>query len=151
MRSAFGVEHGDISKARRRDPHARVPDALTAVVPGSTVTAYNRSTAHKKEAAARNLGAKVAGGVGGGAVGLGLLALATRKPGLMRTGRVAGALARPTVKKIPGVKKPLTLSPDQKKGWAQSTVSGGLGGIVSGVAGSSQLASVRRDKKYGYR
>lgn len=137
MRSAFGVEH-TIAKAG-------MPDWAVSALPGSTVAAYNKSTRHRKEAAARNLGAKVVGGAVGSAVGLGAMAAAGRKvPGLQRTTVLIarkGKHAKPRV----------AISPEKKAGWAEATVVGATGGVGSTYAGNRSLKRVKRDSRYGYR
>lgn len=82
MLSAFGVDHGSISKAdrKRRVGPSTVPDSLAAIIPGSTVRSYEYSPPGKKlKNASRNFGAITAGGVAGGAVGAALAAPLIRK------------------------------------------------------------------------
>ena len=82
MLSAFGVDHGSISKAdrERRVGPPTVPDSLAAIIPGSTVRSYEYSPPGKKlKNASRNFGAITAGGITGGAVGAALAAPLIRR------------------------------------------------------------------------
>jgi len=133
--SAFGVEHGEVSKLQ--DPKRRtVPDWLSPVLPASTVRAYDKSKKNKLEAAAGNLGAKTIGGAAGAALGLGAATIAGKKIKVLREGvKVAGH------------------SVDAKtlRGWTQATASSGAGGATGGVLGGAHLSRVKEDKKrYDY-
>lgn len=131
MISAFGVDHGAISKRET------VPDWLSPVLPASTVRAYDRSKRRKLEAAGGNLAAKTGGAVAGGAVGLGAAALAGKKLKPLREGvKLAGR------------------SVDAKtlRGWTQASLSSTVAGAAGGVAGGAHLSHVKRKKqRYGYR
>lgn len=131
MISAFGVDHGTISKRET------VPDWMSPVLPASTVRAYDRSKRRKLEAAGGNLAAKTGGAAAGGAVGLGLAAIAGKKLKPLREGmKVAGhAVDAKTL-----------------RGWTQATVSSAAAGAGGGVAGGAHLSHVKSKKqRYGYR
>lgn len=132
MISAFGVDHGPISK-KADGPRKTVPDWLSPVLPGSTVRAYDRSKRHKMEAAGQNLGARAAGAAAGGLAGLGVAAVAGKKLKPLREG----------VKHVSG---------GTLRGWTQSTLSGAGATAGGGVAAGYHLEQVKRNKKrYGYR
>jgi hypothetical protein len=132
MRSAFGVEHGDlVSKLRKT-----VPDWATGPLPASTVKAYDRSERHKVRAGAGNLASKVGAGAAGGAVGVGIAALAGKKLRVLREGtKIAGH----------------AVSGGTLRGWTGSTLAGSFGGAAGGSAGAVHLSHVKQDPKYGYR
>lgn len=138
MRSAFGVEHGAVAK-RRDYKDRRVPDALTSVVPGSTVMAYNYSRKHKGQAATANLGAKVAGSAAGSVVGAALMGVAGKRL------KALGALRRGST--VLG----RTVSAERKMGAAQAGAAGVLGGIGGGITGNRSLNRIKGDERYGYR
>lgn len=129
MPNAFGVDHV-ISKRKT------VPDWATGPLPASTVKAYDRSEHHKLRAASGNLAAKIGAGAAGGAVGLGVAAVAGRKLRPLREGtKVLG-------RHIEG---------GTLRGWTASTLAGGFGGAAGGSAGAMHLSHVKQDRKYGYR
>lgn len=129
-RSAFGVVH----KADR------MSDALSSILPGTTVRAHDYSTRNKKRAATSNFAAKVGGATLGGAVGLGLAALARRRIAPLREGV-----------KISSAGKTLEVTPDELKGWTRSGLSGALGGFGGSVAGTYSLKRIQKNPKYRYR
>lgn len=135
MRSAFGIEHGVVAKAA-------MPDLAVSALPGSTVAAYNKSTKRRKEAAARNLGAKAVGGAIGSAVGLAGMAVAGKRvPALNRTTVVLG-------RKGKHAKPRLAVSAQKKAGWTEATVVGATGGIGSTIAGNRSLKRIKSDERY---
>lgn len=122
MLSAFGVDHGEFSKAESDT----VDDMLTPLIPGSTVRAYDNSRRRKKKAALENFAVKTAGAAAGFGAGT-LLARATR-------GRIPRLVANPS-----------------HSGYYTSLLGTGTAGIGGGVAGSQSLKSIKRDKQYRYK
>ena len=131
MRSAFGVEHGNVSKMRKT-----VPDWATGPLPASTVKAYDRSEKHKVRAGAGNLAAKVGGGAIGGSVGLAAAGVLGRKLKPLREGVKIGSHA---------------VEAGTLRGWTASTIAGAGATATGGSAGAMHLSHVKQDKKYGYR
>lgn len=132
MRSAFGVEH-TISKKQ-------VPDSIAPVLPSTTVLAYNNSQRNKTDAAARNLGAKVAGtavGIGGGYLAY--------RGGL----RKIPALKSDTVRRVGN--RMVSLSAEKKQGYAASVATGAAGGVGGYIGSKTSLERIKRDKKYRYK
>lgn len=132
MRSAFGVEHGSISKSE----NDTVDDILTPVLPGSTVRAYDNSRRKKHKAAAQNFAIKT----GGAAIGAGLGTLAAVK----------------TKGKIPFLNRASTIrgheiNAPMKQGYYASTLGAGGAGLVGGAAGNASLKQIKRDPEFKYR
>ena len=134
--SAFGVEI--LVSKRTPKSQRQVPDWGTSVLPGSTVTAYNKSTKNKGKAAASNLTAKVGAGAVGSLVGAAAIGVAAK--------RVPGLKALRNSSKILG----LVVTADKKVGMAQGLGAGVVGGAAGGVAGSRNLHGIKEDKQYGY-
>lgn len=143
MLSAFGVEHGPIAKAEQQKKRlkplredAKLPRVAGNVVPAATVRAFDNSRARKPEAAALNIGSKVAGSAAGLTVGgvLGTVA-AAKIPALKRSSKILG----------------YTATAAKKKGAAQyvAATSGGAVGSTIGSEWSSR--HIRRSKRYKYK
>jgi len=166
MISAFGVEHGDISKAQKRmiDPEARLPHAAGNILPASTVRAYDNSRKNKPKAATYNFASQVLPGMVGSAVGLEAASLLLRKkPGLIkpiklkvpstkkvRTGIAVDSkgTATPKYRKLRTTKE-INLGDRQEKVLGLVTA-GGIG-TLSSLTGS-QLTSnhIKRSKRFDY-
>lgn len=144
MISAFGVDHGVVSKRET------VPDYLTPLLPASAVKAYDRSRRNKERALAENMGARVGGSAVGAAIGIGALAASRKRiPFLMKPTAVSLGRAGRHANRAPRV---VTLSADRKYGFAQSAVAGAVGGAIGGSAGNASLTRIKREKKtFGYR
>lgn len=141
MLSAFGVEHGTVSKRK-----GQMPDWLSGAVPASTAVAYNKSQKRKTKAAASNFAVKTAGGAAGAVAGLVAAGVA------LKTKRVPKFLMKETtLRKIPLVKKPIVITSGEKKRYVATVVSGGTGGIAGGYAGQKHLDRIKKDPQYGYR
>jgi hypothetical protein len=131
MQSAFGVEHGSISKA---EPHPTdtVDDVLTPVLPGSTVRAYDNSRRNKRKAAVENFATKTGGATLGAGAGT-LLAFKTK-------GR------------LKFLNKPIkSVSPAHKQGYYASVLGGLGGGMGGGLAGNLSLHKIKNDPEYKYK
>jgi hypothetical protein len=139
MISAFGVDHGSISKAADT-----VPDWASGAIPASTAVAYNKTRRNRVKAATHNFGFQTAGSVLGGAAGIGLGALA------LKSKRVPKFLTSTTTKKLP-FGRSVTINADHKKGFAASTVSGITGGVAGGYAGQKHLQHLKKDPEYKYK
>lgn len=128
----------------------KVPDQISAVLPGSTVRAYDYSGKHKVRAASGNVGAKATGAALGGAVGVGLAALAGKrlKP-LQSATKVSVGGMKVGAKQVIKPRR-LTLTRDMKRGWAQSSIVGATAGAGGGYAGNKQLKHVQVNPKYRY-
>lgn len=149
MLSAFGVEHGPISKAEGKkkakrslvlvnpnDPDARLPRVAGNVVPAATVRAFDNSRQRKPEAAALNIGSKVAGSTVGLAAGGALATVAAAKsPALRRSSKVLGR----------------TISAAQKKGAAQYAGATAGGAVGSTIGSEWSSRHIRRSKRYKYK
>lgn len=130
MKSAFGIDHGGISKAENSTD--TVDDLLTPVLPGSTVRAYDNSRRNKRKAAAKNFAAKAAGA----GTGLGLGTLAAWK----------------TKGKIKFLQTPYkAVSPHMKQGYYASVLGGAGSGAGGATAGNVSLASIKRDPEHKYK
>lgn len=130
MRSAFGVEHGSISKAEK--PTDTVDDVLTPVLPGSTVRAYDNSRRNKAKAATENFAVKTAGAALGAGAGT-LLAYKTRGRFKFLNTHFKG------------------VSPAHKQGYYASALGGMGGGIGGGAAGNLSLHKIKNDPEYKYK
>jgi hypothetical protein len=133
MISAFGVNHGLISKASEH--REKLPENAGHILPASTVRAYDHSKQKKKEAALINFASQAGGGAAGTAAGItGAVILARKRPGLFKD------------KKIIAMRIP---SARQKE--AARYVSGVGGATLASLAGSSATtAYIKRSKRYDY-
>jgi hypothetical protein len=140
MRSAFGVDHGVVSKATEE-----VPDWASGAIPASTAVAYNNSRKRKLKAAAGNFAYQGVGSAAGSVAGLGLAAVA------LKSKRMPAFVKSTTRIKVPFRKSPMTMSGDYKEGAAGMGVSGLVGGVAGGWAGQRHLQHVKKDPEYGYK
>jgi len=140
MISAFGVDHGSISKG--------VPDWASGTIPASANHAYNRTKKHKVEAAARNVGWTAAGSAAGTAVGATLVGLAFRKG--KQTKRIPKFFYRDTPVKNPFSGKKTKITSGEKQRYLGMTLGGTLGTVGGGAAGATHLKRLEKEKKYGY-
>jgi hypothetical protein len=146
MLSAFGVDHGSISKAdrKRRVGPSTVPDSLAAIIPGSTVRAYEYSPPGKKlKNASRNFGAITAGGVAGGAVGAALAAPLIRKIPIKRQLLTAPKLLQPKGLRA----KPMTLEGSAARNYAQAGAWGVGSTAGSTLLGTKSYKKIRRENR----
>lgn len=144
MYSAFGVDHGTISKADR----PQVPDWASGAIPASSAKVYNKTTRNRKEAAARNVLWTAAGSTAGTAIGAGLVGLAFRRG--KTTKRIPKFFYRDTKIKNPLTNKKTLITPGEKQRYLGMTMGGTVGTVGGGAAGAVHLHRVKRDKKYGY-
>jgi hypothetical protein len=146
MLSAFGVEHGAVSKRDDR----RVPDVISGALPGSTVHAYNRSGRHKKEAATRNFLYSTGATVAGGAAGIGLAGMALRRG--KASGKLPKFFAESTPYKNPFTGNKTKFTADEKQRWLGRVTAGAVGGSTAGAAaGAIHLKHLDRQRKYDYK
>jgi hypothetical protein len=84
--SPFGVEHSDISKARKEASTGRLAT-------GGVFRGFHGIAAGKKGKKLRSAGREIGGGLIGSAPGIALLGagVAAKKPGLIGAGQLAGA------------------------------------------------------------
>jgi hypothetical protein len=130
MQSAFGVEHGGISKAEKSTD--TVDDVLTPVLPGSTVRAYDNSRRNKRKAAVENFATKAVGaGIGAGA------------------GTLVAYKTKGKIKFLNTSTK--NISPAHKQGYYASILGGVGGGIGGGTAGNISLHKIKNDPEYKYK
>ena len=135
MISAFGIEHGSISKADE-NPTDKVDDILTPVLPGSTVRAYDNSRRNKRKAAVENFATKAVGAGAGLAVGT-LIGVKTKgKVKFLNT---------------PSVLRGRTITPHMKHGYYTNLTGTAAGGVGGGAAGNLSLHSIKRDPDYKYK
>ena len=135
MQSAFGIEHGSISKADEKATDT-VDDVLTPVLPGSTVRAYDNSRRNKRKAATQNFALKT-GGAALGATGGTILAIKTK-------GKIK-FLNQPSMFK----KTPIT--PHMKQGYFSAAAGSMGGGAAGGTAGNLSLHQIKNDPEYKYK
>lgn len=113
------------------DDNGKVSDTVSPIASGTTVDVYNNSRYNKKQAAAANWGAKIAGGAAGSAAGYGIYR-ALR--GNVKVLRVAG-------------KK---MSADKKRGIASAALTS-VGSSVGGYAGGrTHQEYVKKNPRYRY-
>lgn len=114
MRSAFGIEHGEFSKAYDKYGGQGKPSAGRRVS-ASLFGGYHPLVAGKKGKKARawaNQGSRSIGGAAaGGAAGAGIGALASKSP----VGRVAGGIAGSVIGGEAGTQRGVTIN--QRKGY----------------------------------
>lgn len=141
MISAFGVDHGEISKAdkpkkRLLHPPDKLPRVAGNMVPASTARAYDNSTQRKPEAAGLVTAGKIAGSVAGGAAGIAVASKLTKNPKFFKT---ASKIA---LKRVSGKDK------RNAARYAGMT----LGGAVGSTALSEGTSRhIRRSARYGYK
>lgn len=126
----------------------KVPDAVSVVLPGSAVRAYDNSKKHKVEAAASNVGSKTAGALTGLAVGTAVAGLAARK--LPKRMKLMRTLNRDTSIKVSGRAKPFVISAPAKRGYFNSAVGGSFAGLGSTIAGNSSYKRIKSNPRYEY-
>ena len=133
MISAFGVNHGLISKAKGE--YDRLPEHAGHVLPAATVRAYDHSKKHKKEAAAINFVSQAGGGLAGTAAGItGTVILARKNPKLFKQKKILGYIVKP----------------DRQKEAARY-VAGAAGAGLTSLAGSSATSAyIKRSKRYDH-
>lgn len=142
MISAFGVDHGYISKAddkpkkRRIRPPDKLPRVAGNVVPASTTRAYDNSSKRKPEAAGLVTAGKFVGSVAGGAAGLAIASRASKNPQFFKTS------SKIALKRV---------SRGDKRNAARY-----VGMTLGGGAGSTALSEgtsrhIRRSERYGYK
>jgi hypothetical protein len=140
MQSAFGVDHGEVSKADR----SRVPDWAGGVIPASAANAYNRSTSHKGEALASNFAVKSGAAALGGLTGIGLTALAVKTKKLPKW-----FLKDSTIRPIKHItKNPTTIRAGEKQRSIATSIGGAIGGVAGGTAANYHLKAVRKNPRY---
>lgn len=156
MISAFGVDHGLVSKAEsdakirpvKPAMPEKVPDWASGAMPASTARAYNYSENKKVKAAAHNFAWKTAGGVAGSAAGAALTGLAFRKAKPLKYMPKFFYGNSKVVNPLTG--KKTTLTPGEKRRMLGLSLGGTFGTIGGGVAGSAQLHHMKSDPQYGY-
>lgn len=148
MISAFGVTHTVISKKE-----GRVDQSLVPIFPSTTVMAYNNSQYKKKEAAARNLAAKLSGSAIG--FGAGYLAYKHGAGNLVRgaTKLKYRALDAKKLKsgKIATKRSSAKISEDKKKGYAASTLTSLGAGVGGYIGGRESLQNIKSTPRYRYK
>ena len=146
MISAFGVDHGSISKADKQ-----APDWIAGALPASSVHAYNRSTKNRKKAAATNFAATLGGSAAGTATGAGLVALAVRRG--RGSAKAPKFMYRDSLIKNPvtGKKTPITAS--EKQRYAGIGAGSAAATAIGGTAGAGHLKYVqdKKKEKYGFK
>jgi hypothetical protein len=150
MISAFGVEHSDLfsKSSSRMDP------SIVPLMPSTTVMAYNNSRYKKKNAAARNLAAKVSGsalGFGGGYLAYRYsparkLATGTTKLNL----KLLDGNKLKSGKLVPK-KKTVNISEDKKMGYAASVITSLGAGAGGYIGGRESLKNIKVSPKYRYK
>jgi len=141
MLSAFGVEHGEVSKAADR---RRVPDWMGGVVPMSAANAYNRSTSHKTEAGMSNMAVKSGAAAAGALAGIGATALAVKTKKLPKFFLRDDTI--PAIKHI--TKKPTLIKAGEKQRSIATTLGGAIGGVAGGTAANYHLKAVKKNPRY---
>jgi hypothetical protein len=143
MLSAFGVDHGTISKAdapkKRREvikPDAKLPRVAGNMVPASTARAFDNSTKHKGQAAGLVTAGKIAGSVAGGAAGIAVASKLTKNPRFFKEGSKIALRAVSAKDKRNAAR------------YAGMTVGGAVGSTALSEASSRHI---RRSSRYGYK
>lgn len=140
MLSAFGVDHGSVSK---KAPD-RVPDWISGVVPASSASAYNRSKQHKLEAGASNFAVKSGATALGGLAGIGAAALAVKTKKLPKF-----FLRDSTIRPIKGItKNPTIIRAGEKQRSIATTIGGVIGSAAGGTAAHAHLKRVEKNPRY---
>ena len=131
MISAFGVNHGLISKAI--GDYDKLPERAGHVLPASTVRAYDHSKKRKKEAATVNYVSQVGGGIAGTAAGMtGVVLVARKNPKLFQQRKVLGYVVKP-----------------ERQKEAARYVAGVTGAGLASLGGSSATSAyIKRSKRY---
>jgi hypothetical protein len=169
MFSAFGVEHGEISKMGpdQSSVHVnkplgiankyvqdvntgnkKVPKKAYPFLHASVVRAYDDSRAHKVKAATKQAGAAAVGGAAGSLAGLTAVALAGKKvPGLRSATQLKNVRA---LKRIPKVRN-MTITSERKIGLASGIGAGAVGGTSGAASNYYALENTKKNKKYKFR
>lgn len=161
MLSAFGIDHGNISKMGpdASDVHskknlnvvsrkvkrittgdAKIPKAAYFVTPGSVIRAYDDSRAHKVKAAGKQYVSAAGGGLAGTIAGGAAAAIAMKKvPGIKRFAGKATKIGR------------VNISADKKAG-ALGAMGASMGaGVGTSSANLASLQHTKRDPQYKFR
>jgi hypothetical protein len=145
MISAFGVEHGLVSKADQRS----VPDWASGAIPASTARAYSHAEKKKASAASRNFVYSSAGTAAGTLAGASLVGLAFKKAKPLKY--MPKTFYRSTKNvKLP-FSKPTTIGSGEKQRWLGMTVAAPAGALGGGIAGAAHLKHMRKDPKYAFK
>lgn len=133
MISAFGVNHGLISKARGE--YKKLPEEAGHVLPAATVRAYDHSKKRKNEAAAINYISQAGGGIAGTAAGMtGVVLVARKNPKLFQQRKVLGYVVKP-----------------ERQKEAARYVAGVTGAGLASLGGSSATSAyIKRSKRYDH-
>jgi len=144
MISAFGVEHGLVSKALPD----KVPDWASGAMPASTARAYNYSGDKKTKAATHNYAWKTAGATAGTAAGAALVGLAFKKAKPLRY--MPEFFYRKTPIKNPFNGQKTAITSGEKQRYLGMTLGGALGTVGGAAAGGAHLHRLKKDPQYKF-
>lgn len=144
MISAFGVEHGVVSKAEKLSSN------ITPMLPSTTVMAYNNSRYNKKRAAARNFAARAVGsGLG---LGAGYLAYKHVPMGRWLNSATKFKTRAPSYSKgkLSLKRKNVKFSSDKKKGYVASAMTSMGAGVGGYIGGKESLQNIKESPRFRY-
>jgi hypothetical protein len=144
MISAFGIDHGMVSKAMPD----KVPDWASGAMPASTARAYNYSGKKKTKAAANNFAWKSAGAAAGTAAGATLVGLAFKKAKPLK--HMPKFFYEGTPVKNPLSGKKTTITSGEKQRYLGMSIGGTLGTAGGATAGAVHLNRLKKDPKYDF-
>jgi hypothetical protein len=144
MISAFGVEHGLVSKALPD----KVPDWASGAMPASTARAYNYSGDKKTKAAAHNFAWKTAGATAGTAAGAALVGLAFKKAKPLRY--MPEFFYRNSKVKNPFTGGKTNITSGEKRRYLGMSLGGTVGTAGGATAGGVQLHRLKSDPQYRF-